>query len=69
MEALTAMRLVEEDMLRISSVRARIWSTLWLFSMASSSMVMMSAVLSWITFVSSRAARSISSARSRIPVE
>ena len=69
MEALTAMRLVEEDMLRMSSVRLRICSTLWLFSMAWSSMAMISAVLSRITCVSRRAERSISSARSRIPAE
>ena len=34
MEALMAIRLVEEEMLRIALVRTLIWLTFWLFSMA-----------------------------------
>ena len=69
MEALMAMRLVEEEISRISLVSTLIWSTLRLFSMAWSSMVMISAVLARTGSVSLWAERSISSARPRISAE
>ena len=64
-----AMRLVEEEISRISLVSTLIWSTLRLFSMAWSSMVMISAVLARTASVSRRADCSITSARPRISTE
>ena len=68
-EALIAMRSVEEEMDRMSLVRAPMRSTLRLFSMARSRTAMISSVRVRTSSISAWAERSISSARSRIPVE
>ena len=66
MEALMAMRSVEEEMERMSSVRVVIWSTLRLFSMAWLSRDRIFSVLACTASISAWEKRSISSARLRI---
>ena len=69
MAALMAIRSVEEEIFRMSLVKTLIWLTLWLFSMAWSSMAVISAVLPRTASSSWWAERSISSARPRISTE
>ena len=69
MEALMAMRSVEEEMDRMSLVRMPIWLTLWLCSMARFSTDMISSVRARTASISDWADRSISSALPRISAE